>query len=79
MDELYTNPTEITSGCGPGACLYWRNQDRGKRQYLKDLVVLASSEAKFTKENSQIVYNADSNNFFVLGAGTDPAMPANDL
>ena len=46
---------------------------------MKDLVVLASSEAKFTKENSQIVYNADSNNFFVLGAGTDPAMPANDL
>ena len=52
---------------------------KDKGIWLKDLVVLASSEAKFTKENSQIVYNADSNNFFVLGAGTDPAMPANDL
>ena len=84
-DQTQTANTE--NPANPG---YWLQLDLGQKysitklnlciyydgRYLKDLVVLASNEAEFTKENSQVVYNADSNNFFGLGAGTDSEMPA---
>lgn len=84
-DQPQTANTE--NPANPG---YWLQLDLGQKysitklnlciyydgRYLKDLVVLASNEAEFTKENSQVVYNADSNNFFGLGAGTDLEMPA---
>lgn len=84
-DQPQTANTE--NPANPG---YWLQLDLGQKysitklnlciyydgRYLKDLVVLASNEAEFTKENSQVVYNADSNNFFGLGAGTDSEMPA---
>lgn len=84
-DQKQTANTE--NPANPG---YWLQLDLGQKysitkinlciyydgRYLKDLVVLASNEAEFTKENSQVIYNADSNNFFGLGAGTDPDMPA---
>ena len=84
-DQTQTANTE--NPANPG---YWLQLDLGQKysitklnlciyydgRYLKDLVVLASNEAEFTKENSQVVYNADSNNFFGLGVGTDLEMPA---
>ena len=84
-DQTQTANTE--NPANPG---YWLQLDLGQKysitklnlciyydgRFLKDLVVLASNEAEFTKENSQVVYNADSNNFFGLGAGTDSEMPA---